>query len=76
MRGSVAKRLRNLAEIATVGKPEVEYGRVMKGKSPTGTVALKDCTRRTYKNLKQLYKAGVLKGVRPQNFDGGVRETV
>lgn len=57
MNGRVAKKLRRLAETATVGKPEVAYRR----RTHNETLRLKrDCTRGMYRVYKRVRReAGV-----------------
>ena len=63
MNGRVAKEIRGIANGLTTGKPYRKYqhkpalaasGRP--SNSPSATIILGDCTRRTYKALKRVYK--------------------
>jgi len=75
MNGRAAKRLRELAQGLTVGQPKVLYEHFMLGTSPTGTVVMGECTRRTYKRLKKWHKlGGDIVGL--EESSKGVREAV
>lgn len=76
MNGRVAKALRRIAEEGSVGLPKKAYGHVMRGKSPTATIALDKSTRKAYKALKAAYKAGGFRGVGRTGFAGRVQEEV
>ena len=55
MNGKRAKQLRRLAESQTVGQPNKAYNSSL----PTpGGYQLTDCTRKTYKRLKNSYTSG------------------
>ena len=61
MRGTIAKRLRKLAEIDTVGLPSHRYIKqesqdTIPGKSGYIGIWLMDCTRARYQLLKRQYK--------------------
>lgn len=57
MRGKKAKAIRRAAEEATQGIPERNYRRAQAG----GPVELHNCTRKAAKNLKKLYKDGLVR---------------
>lgn len=57
MNGKKAKKLRSIAQAATVGLDAVNY--VHDGsKDAVGTIQLGKCTRKLYKLLKKAYKNG------------------
>ena len=62
MNGRQAKKLRKLAQMISVGKPNVQYEeRALNPRRPTSrTRFLYDCTRLIYRNLKQQFKDGSL----------------
>lgn len=57
MNGKKAKKLRSIAQAATIGLPNVNY--VHDGdKDEVGSIQLGKCTRKLYKLLKKAYKNG------------------